>query len=150
MAKVSGLEIFDEIANKWFRPELRASDAWKNEQKKRNQNDSSDLESVSVCENGEEKQLTLPWHCRYVVVLPGELLQLCTRNEVPASVHRVVTVTNGAKRFSAPVLLRARPGMKMDVVRYFGSLEKAGSLLTECIDMRMEDLHDALQPSSFR
>lgn len=150
MAKVSGLEIFDETANRWFRPELRARDAWKNEHKKRNQNESLDYESVFVPEEGKEKELNLPWHCRYIVVLPGELLQLCTRNEIPASVHRVVTVTNGERRFSAPVLLRARPGMKMDVVKYFGSLEKAGPLLTECSEMKMEDIHDALQPSSFR
>jgi isopenicillin N synthase-like dioxygenase len=150
---VSGLEIFDEAANRWFRPELRARDVWESERNKQNQviNDRNvDHETCRIPNDGVEKEFTIPWHSRYLVVLPGELLQLCTRSEVPASVHRVVTVTNGAKRFSAPVLLRARPGMRMDVSKYFGSLQKAGPLLTESNGMKMEEIHDALQPSSFR
>ena len=76
--------------------------------------------------------------------MPGELLQITSRNNVPAAVHRVVAA-NEAARFSAPVLLRARPGTNMDIERYMGSTEKADSLLMECNGMKMEEIHDALQ-----
>ena len=121
-APVSGLEVFDEDALQWYRPELNAR------------------------KHAKRMEEWCPWHCRYLVVVPGELLQLTSRNNIPAAVHRVVT-TGETPRLSAPVLLRARPGTKMDVERYMGSLEKADRLLLESHEMRMEDIHDALQPS---
>ena len=82
--------------------------------------------------------------------MPGELLQVCTRNEVPSTVHRVVSSSEEGARISAPVLLRARSGMTMDVKKYFGNKEHLGSLLEECDGMKMQQIHDKLQPSSFR
>lgn len=125
-AKVSGLEVFDEDSLQWYRPELNA------------RKHSKRLES---------KDDRFPWHARYLVVMPGELLQLTSRSNIPAVVHRVVAATD-APRLSAPVLLRARPGTKMDVERYMGSLETADSLLLDSNGMKMEEIHDSLQPSS--
>jgi isopenicillin N synthase-like dioxygenase len=125
-AAVSGLEVFDEDELKWYRPELYARKHSKN------------LDSRGAM---NEK---FPWHSRYLVVMPGELLQITSRDNVPAAVHRVVAA-NEAARLSAPVLLRARPGTVMDVERYMGSLDNANSVLLECNGMKMEDIHDALQ-----
>jgi len=125
-AKVSGLEVFDEDSLQWYRPELNARKHSKRLGSKDDQ---------------------FPWHARYLVVMPGELLQLTSRNNIPAVVHRVVAATD-APRLSAPVLLRARPGTKMDVERYMGSLETADSLLLDSNGMKMEEIHDSLQPSS--
>ena len=72
-------------------------------------------------------------------------MQLVTRNEVPAVVHRVVAVTNGNARLSCPVLLRARSGMKMDISKYLGKSEIAAPLLQECDGMLMQDIHDKMQ-----
>eukprot|EP00970_Alexandrium_tamarense_P004943 scaffold808_cov196-Alexandrium_tamarense.AAC.80 len=125
-AAVSGLEIFDEDSLQWYRPELNAR------------------KHARGLDPKGEKDSQFPWHSRYLVVMPGELLQITSRNNVQAAVHRVVA-TNQTPRLSAPVLLRARPGTKMDVERYLGSLDKADSLLLECNSMSMEDIHDALQ-----
>lgn len=127
-AKVSGLEVFDEDSLQWYRPELNA----RKHAKRLDPKGSMDEQ--------------FPWHSRYLIVMPGELLQLTSRNNIPAAVHRVVATTD-TPRLSAPVLLRARPGTKMDVERYMGSLDKADSLLLECNGMKMEEIHDALQPS---
>ena len=126
-AKVSGLEVFDEDSLQWYRPELNAR---------------KHAKSIDLKGSMDEQY---PWHSRYLVVMPGELLQLTSRNNIPAVVHRVVT-TADAPRLSAPVLVRARPGVKMDVERYMGSLDKADSLLLDSNGMKMEEIHDALQP----
>jgi hypothetical protein len=128
-AKVSGLEIFDEDSLQWYRPELNARKHAKTLDPKGN------LDGL------------FPWHSRYLIVMPGELLQLTSRNNIPAAVHRVVASVE-SPRLSAPVLLRARPGTQMNVERYLGSLDKADSLLLECNGMKMEEIHDALQQSS--
>ena len=127
-AQVSGLEVFDEDSLQWYRPELNARKHAKN---------------VDPTGSMDEQ---FPWHSRYLIVMPGELLQLTSRNNIPAAVHRVVAVKD-APRLSAPVLLRARPGTKMNVGRYMGSLDKAGGLLLDSNGMKMEDIHDALQPA---
>lgn len=126
-AQISGLEVYDEDSLKWYRPELNA------------RKHSRQLDPTG----GMEEQF--PWHCRYLVVMPGELLQMASRNNIPAVVHRVVATTD-APRLSAPVLLRARMGSTMDVERYMGSIDKAGSLLKDCNGLRMEEIHAALQP----
>eukprot|EP00986_Skeletonema_menzelii_P021248 scaffold33748_cov166-Skeletonema_menzelii.AAC.1 len=128
-AAVSGLEVYDEDSLQWYRPELNAR-----------------KHAKSVDPKGEMDS-KFPWHSRYLVVMPGELLQITSRNNIPASVHRVVAAPE-IPRLSAPVLLRARPGTKMDVERYMGSLDKAGSLLLETNDMKMEDIHAALQSTA--
>lgn len=128
-AQVSGLEVFDEDALQWYRPELNARKHAKGLDPKSKMDDQ------------------FPWHCRYLIVMPGELLQITSRNNIPAAVHRVVAAVD-KPRLSAPVLLRARPGTTMDVERYMGSLEEADGLLVESNGMRMEDLHDSLQPGS--
>jgi len=151
VAGVSGLEAFDEAADCWLRPELLARTAWEMEQKKLGRDPTAQTEEIVVVgDDGENISVHVPWHCRYLVVMPGELLQLCTRNEVPATVHRVVTVTNGSSRMSAPVLLRSRTGMLMDIRKYFGRPETAGPLLSCCEGMKMEEIHDGLQPSSYK
>merc|ERR1712020_749167 len=64
----------------------------------------------------------IPWYCRYLVVIPGELLQIATQNEVVAAVHRVVVVDKkNSTRISAPVLLRARCNMVFNKSRYLSS-----------------------------
>lgn len=126
-AAVSGLEVFDEDSLQWYRPELYA------------RKHSKRLDPKAELEGG------LPWHSRYLIVMPGELLQLISRNNVPAAVHRVVGATNDSPRLSAPILLRARPGITLDVERYMGDLDKAGSLLLESNGLKMEEIHDALQ-----
>ena len=136
-ARVSGLEVFDEDSLRWYRPELNALGHAKK------------LEAGAAAGGGDDDIADdgrYPWHCRYLVVMPGELLQLTSRNNVPAAVHRVVA-TAGAPRLSAPVLLRARPGTRMDVERYMGSKDRAGSLLLDSDGLRMEEIHDALQSS---
>ncbi|KAL9190612.1 hypothetical protein ACHAXT_000318 [Thalassiosira profunda] len=125
-AEVSGLEVFDEDALQWYRPELRARTHAKSLDPKMDK--------------------PFPWHSRYLVVMPGELLQLTTRNNVPAAVHRVVAATD-RPRLSAPVLLRARPGTTMDVDRYLGRMGGADGLLKESDGVKMEEIHDALQPA---
>jgi len=142
-AAVSGLEVFDETEEEWLRPELAAKLFWQEEQKKRGQNPSSFFETIP--EAGE----ALPWHSRYVVLMPGELLQLATRNEVPAAVHRVVHTKYAAPRLSAPILLRCRPGVKMNVQRYLGDSD-GDPLLQQCNNMTIEEIHAALQPTSFQ
>ena len=126
-AQVSGLEVFDEDALQWYRPELNAR------------------KHAKKLDPNESKETQYPWNARYLIVMPGELLQLTSRNNVQAAVHRVVAVTD-KPRLSAPVLLRARPGTKMNVERYMGSLDKADGLLLDSNGMKMEDIHDALQP----
>ena len=128
VALVSGLEVYDEDAETWYRPELMARKHWEQQQQ----------------DSGEESS----WHARYVVMMPGELLQLLTRNEVPATVHRVVAVHDGPSRISSPMLLRGRPGTKMDVARYLDKDDDP--LLTECDGMTIEQIHDAMQPASFQ
>eukprot|EP00579_Thalassiosira_antarctica_P029791 CAMPEP_0202030562 /NCGR_PEP_ID=MMETSP0905-20130828/64560_1 /ASSEMBLY_ACC=CAM_ASM_000554 /TAXON_ID=420261 /ORGANISM="Thalassiosira antarctica, Strain CCMP982" /LENGTH=711 /DNA_ID=CAMNT_0048594365 /DNA_START=66 /DNA_END=2198 /DNA_ORIENTATION=+ len=117
-AKVSGLEVLDEDCQQWYRPELNA----RQHAKRLDPTGSMDAQ--------------FPWHSRYLIVMPGELLQLTSRNNIPAAVHRVVATTD-TPRLSAPVLLRARPGTKMDVERYMGGLGKADSLLLESNGMKM-------------
>mmetsp|Transcript_2662 Transcript_2662/g.3837 ORF Transcript_2662/g.3837 Transcript_2662/m.3837 type:complete len:733 (-) Transcript_2662:104-2302(-) len=150
VASTSGLEIFDEGADKWFRPELLARRKWELERKEKGLDPSIETEKIIVTENGEDKEINIPWHSRYICVMPGELLQVCTRNEVPAAVHRVVSAAGEDGRLSAPVLLRARSGMKMNVEKYFGRVESTGVLLDECDGMEMQEIHDALQPSSYQ
>lgn len=128
-AKVSGLEVFDEDSLQWYRPELNARKHAKT------------LDPTGTMDG------QYPWHSRYLIVMPGELLQLASRNNIPAAVHRVVAAVD-SPRLSAPVLLRARPGTEMNVERYMGSLDKADDLLLGCNGMKMEDIHDALQQSS--
>lgn len=131
VAAVSGLEVFDETEDSWFRPELAARQHW---------------ESLS---SEQKERENIPWHCRYVVLIPGELLQIATRNEVPAAVHRVVATANSPSRLSAPILLRCRPGVKMDVPKYFGN-SNGDPLLEQCNGMTIEEIHAALTPTSFQ
>ena len=147
VAAVSGLEVYDEEEEAWLRPELMARTHWEKEMEANDQ-DSTALTKKVITPDGEA--MDLPWYSRYLVLMPGELMQLVTRNEVPAVVHRVVAVTNGNARLSCPVLLRARSGMKMDSAKYLGQSDLAAPLLQECEGMLMQDIHDAMQPSSFK
>jgi isopenicillin N synthase-like dioxygenase len=71
-------------------------------------------------------------------------LQLATRNEVPAAVHRVVATEGKASRLSAPILLRGRSGMTLDIKRYLGSTG-GDPLLEEVSGMTIEQIHDSMQ-----
>ena len=133
-AAVSGLEIYDSAAETWFRPELMARRHWEDKQ-------------LSKGLKLSQQEGSQPWHCRYVICVPGELLQLTTNNRIRAAVHRVVAATGGKSRLSAPVLLRARPKVVMDIEKYFGSLDRVGPLLSSCQGCTMEGIHDSLQPS---
>lgn len=135
---VAGLEVFDEAEGVWYRPELAAKKFWSHQPTTQNK-------SEGVVDPGEE----LPWNVRYVVLMPGELLQLATRNEILASVHRVLASSDGPTRVSAPVLLRGRSGVTFDVSRYLGS-SFSDPLLEQCDGMTIEQIHDSMQPGSFQ
>lgn len=135
VAAIAGLEIFDEGSMQWYRPELYAREQWRKERILAGQDPDSDLEEMP----GEAAPL--PWHSRYVVVVPGEFLQIASRNEIAAAVHRVVATKKA--RLSAPVLLRGRPGVPLNTRRYLGALNNA--LLKEVDGMQMQDLHNEMQ-----
>lgn len=142
VAEVSGLEVYDEEAKKWYRPERRARLHWEEEQVARGKDP-----SLLFDEDDDGKQL--PWHARYLVIMPGEYLQLATRAEVPSAVHRVVAAKGMSPRLSAPVLLRGRPGTKFLTKRYLGGT--LGNPLMEDADgLTMDDIHDKSQPSSYQ
>lgn len=177
VAAISGLEIFDEHANKWLRPELLARDWWEDEQIMRGADPSAMTESIQILlanKNEEEEDdddsivnVDIPWHCRYVVAMPGDLLQIVTRNEIVSAVHRVVSSTtmndeenkdgvkdgrtaDGDARLSCPVLLRARSDMVMNASKYFGTDETTwNTILKESDGMTMDDIHNALQPFNY-
>jgi hypothetical protein len=134
VAAVAGLEVFDEAANCWYRPELAAARHYE----------------ATVAAASDTTTTDLPWYARYVILMPGELLQLASRNEVLATVHRVVVLggdgggTNiPSSRLSAPVLLRGRPGVTWNAQRYLGG---AGTcpLLQECDGQTMQSIDAAL------
>lgn len=144
VAGVSGLEVFDEEAEQWYRPELFARRAWEAERQARG------LDTTALEEDVDGENL--PWYARYVVIMPGEFLQIVTRQEVLAAVHRVVATHRGPVRLSAPILLRCRPGTRMDVARYLGSLtdpydddDEGEAVLREADGMTVEEIHDAMQ-----
>lgn len=139
VAAVAGLEVYDEGAEQWYRPEKAARKWWQAQQQAAGKDPESLVETV----NGVE----LPWHARYVVCMPGEMLQIATRNEIPAAVHRVVATQGTTPRLSAPILLRGRTGLKFDIARYFKGNAMGDPLLEECSGKTIEDMHDAMQPS---
>ena len=145
VSNVSGLEVFDEAAECWYRPELRARNFYLEQEE----------EQLQQPRNEES---TIPWHCRYVAILPGENLQLATRNEIPAAVHRVVAMKETKDndnnnnnhhhhnaRLSAPILLRGRPGTKFLADRYIGG-SLGNPLIMDADELSMEDIHDKNQP----
>jgi hypothetical protein len=145
VAAVSGLEVYDEAAEQWYRPEVMARLQWQLERVAKGEDKDAIYETIPSTSNNEE-DITLPWHARYILVLPGEFLQIVTRNEVPAAVHRVVA--GGPARLSAPILLRGRAGVRLDVPKYLGEINT--DLLEEVDSMYMQQIHDAMQPSSFQ
>jgi hypothetical protein len=140
VAAVSGLEVYDEEAEKWYRPELKARKHWEQEQSVRDKDPTALVEDI----DGED----LPWHARYVCIMAGEILQVATRDEVSACVHRVVAAKN-RPRLSAPILLRPRSGTKFLADRYLGG-SLGNPLIEECDGMTMEEIFNATQPSSFQ
>ena len=142
VAAVSGLEVYDEEAEKWYRPELKARAHWEEERRAQDMDPSSLTDEI-------EGGVQIPWFSRYVAVLPGEYLQLATRDEVPAAVHRVVAAKGGQARLSAPILLRGRPGTRFLPERYLGGA-MGHPLLEECTGKTMEEIHALTQPSSFQ
>jgi hypothetical protein len=124
VAAVSGLEVYDEASGMWYRPELAAKRHYE--------------ELLKISKDKTE----LPWHARYVIVLPGELLQVLARQQVLAAVHRVVTMNHGRTRFTAPVLLRHRSGAILDAERYWGKASSA--FLKECDGMTMDAIHNSM------
>jgi hypothetical protein len=142
VAEISGLEVYDETEEKWYRPELKARNHWQTERAVQGKDSSASVEDIG---DGTE----IPWHARYVALMAGEQLQLSTRNEIPATVHRVVAAKDGPARLSAPILLRPRPGTKFLVDRYLGS-SLGNPLLQECDGMTMEEVYDATQPASYQ
>lgn len=145
VAAVSGFETTVDDDGRWIRPEYMARLAWEAERR-----------SKGLDTELNENDITPPWHCRYVLVLPGEMMQLISRDYVQTCVHRVVAVTGGKSRLSAPVLLRCRPSAKLNVKRYFGGQNQdddeggesgtdCGVILRQADGMTMGDIHDALQ-----
>lgn len=141
VASISGLEVYDEEAEKWYRPELKALAHWEEQPLQ-----GKDL--LTLVEDTEDGS-PIPWHCRYVAIMPGEHLQVATRDEVPAAVHRVVAAKGGQARLSAPILLRGRPGTRFLPDRYLGGT-LGNPLLQECDGKTMEEIHSLTQPSSFQ
>lgn len=148
VAAVSGLEVYDEDEARWYRPELAARLHWQQERTKRGDDPNADTEIIPGVDENED-DVELPWHARYVVLVPGEFLQIVSRDEVPSAVHRVVAVQDGPARLSAPILLRGRPGTKLDVARYLGGAGES-KLVAECDGKSMDEIHNTMQPSSFQ
>lgn len=142
VAAISGLEVYDEDAEKWYRPELKARVQWEEDQKSRGKDPLQLIDEI-------RESVQIPWHCRYIAIMPGEYLQVVTRDEIPAAVHRVVAAKEGQARLSAPILLRGRPGTKLLPDRYLGGT-LGNPLLEECNGKSMEEIHDLTQPSSFQ
>jgi len=142
VAATSGLEVYDEDAEKWYRPELKARETWEAEKSEKGEDSSALQEEL-------KDGVTIPWHSRYIVIMAGEQLQIATRNEIPATVHRVVAAKNGPFRLSAPILLRPRPGTKFQVDRYLGGT-MGNQLLLECDGKTMDEIYDATQPQSYQ
>jgi len=140
IAEVSGLEVYDEEAERWYRPELRARAYWEDEQAASGKDPSLQYD---VSSDGKR----IPWHCRYLAIIPGENLQLATRNEIPAAIHRVVAVKRSQARLSAPVLLRGRPGTRFLTDRYLGGW-LGNQLLLDADGLSMEEIHEKNQPQS--
>ena len=140
VAAVSGLEVYDEAAEKWYRPELKARSHWEQEQSSIGKDPSALVEKT-------KEGVEIPWHARYIAVMAGEHMQLATRDEISATVHRVVAAKGRPARLSAPILLRARPGTKFLAKRYLGGT-LGDPLLEECDDMTMEEIYDATQPTT--
>mmetsp|Transcript_11161 Transcript_11161/g.25955 ORF Transcript_11161/g.25955 Transcript_11161/m.25955 type:complete len:670 (+) Transcript_11161:155-2164(+) len=142
VARVSGLEVFDEEAEQWYRPELRARAIWEEEQIARGKDP-----SLQYDETGDGKQI--PWHSRYLAIMPGQYLQLATRNEIPSAVHRVVAVKGGEARLSAPVLLRGRPGTKFLTDRYLGGW-LGNQLILDVDGLSMEEIYEKNLPEAYQ
>jgi hypothetical protein len=162
VAAVAGLEVYDEDAQLWYRPEFAI-------QQRYHYSDNGDNMIV------EDTAMLLPppWYTRYVVLMPGELLQISTCNEIPAAVHRVIDgsfstnsdesshplSSSSSIRYSAPVLLRGRSGVVFDCERYFGicppdssqqldqqrELSTTWPVWTECQNMTMDQIYNSLQ-----
>ncbi len=154
VAAVAGLEVYDEGADQpqWYRPELLARRHWRAVRASVGEDPDAVVENVSVLNDNttDDSVVEIPWHARYVVLMPGELLQIASRDEVQAAVHRVVVESRQEEtaipsfRLSAPHLLRGRPGTRWDCDRYLGGT--AGSaLLEECNGMTSQDIHHAMQ-----
>jgi hypothetical protein len=142
VAEISGLEVYDEEAELWYRPELRARVYWETEQVARGKDPTLQYD---VSSSGKQ----IPWHCRYLAIMPGENLQLATRNEIPAAIHRVVAVKNGQARLSTPVLLRGRPGTKFLTDRYLGGW-CGNQLVLDADGLSMEEIHEKNQPPAYQ
>lgn len=142
VASVSGLEVYDEDAEQWYRPELKARSIWEAERESKGEDKLAFYETIQV---GNDV-LQIPWHARYIIVMPGEFLQIVSRNEIAAAVHRVVA--SGPARVSAPVLVRGRPGITMNIPRYLGRINDA--LLAQVNGLNIQQIHDAMQPISFQ
>lgn len=141
VASVSGLEVYDEDAERWYRPELKARIMWEEERLEKGEDPQALFETIKR----DDGDIQIPWHARYLVVMPGEFLQIVSRNEISAAIHRVVA--SGPPRISAPVLVRGRPGVTMDVQRYLGEIND--KLLEQVNGLDMLQIHNAMQPSSF-
>jgi len=142
VASTSSFEVFDADTEHWYRPELAARKHWEKERKAKGKDSSALVESIP----GEEgTEIELPWHARYIVILPGDLMQLTCRDEILSAVQRVVVPVREGEpsRRSAPILLRGRPGTKMDVKRYLGNID--GPLLSEVDGKSMHEIHNAMQ-----
>jgi hypothetical protein len=142
VASVAGLEVYDEDAEKWYRPELKARSIWESEREENGEDPEALFETIKGGDG--EDDILIPWHARYLVVVPGEFLQIASRNEIVAAVHRVVA--SGPARLSAPVLVRGRPGVTVDVPRYLGEIND--KLLEQVNGLNMQQIHDALQPGA--
>jgi hypothetical protein len=137
VAQVPGLEVYDEDEGRWYRPEKAARHHWENEQKELGKDPTATSDHL---DDGTE----IPWHARYIVMMPGELLQLVSRSEVLAAVHRVVATQERPSRLSAPILLRGRPGIRLDSKRYLGGTMD-DPILKQCDGMKIEGIYDGLQ-----
>lgn len=143
VAALAGLEVYDEAADRWYRPELAARRHWRAMRVSTGDDPDAFTEIVSS-NNGGGSSVEMPWHARYAILMPGELLQIVSRDEVLATVHRVVVATSTtAARLSAPILLRSRQGTRMDCDRYLGGVGGSG-ILKECHGMDMQDIDNAL------
>lgn len=134
LSSISGLEVYNEEAAKWYRPELRAREHWKELQTK--------VAKATTKTNDDTDPI--PWHARYVAVIPGIYLQLASRNEIAASIVRMGSVDIGKTRLSCQLLLRGRSNAIFNMDRYLGG-SRGSAMLEEFEGETMESFHNMTQ-----
>lgn len=86
VSEVPGLQVFDTYAQTWISPE--------------------DVARKYAVEDSASGCLSDDWNGAYIVVMTGKWLELLVNGGVESTIHRVISVRNTPRRYSAPFFLR--------------------------------------------